>query len=80
MAAQTKAAPRRVRRFFIALGALCLLLTLLAALVLRGAVKLNTPSRADFPVWGVDVSHYHGKIDWETLAAQGVQFAFIKAT
>ncbi len=80
MAAQTKAAPRRVRRFFIALGALCLLLTLFAALVLRGAVKLNTPSRADFPIWGVDVSHYQGTIDWQAFARQGVRFAFIKAT
>ena len=80
MAAQTGAAPRRVRRFFIALGALCLLSTLFAALVLRGVVKLNTPSRADFPIWGVDVSHYQGEIDWEALAAQGVRFAFIKAT
>ena len=80
MAAQTGAAPRRVRRFFIALGTLCLLSTLFAALVLRGVVKLNTPSRADFPIWGVDVSHYQGEIDWEALAAQGVRFAFIKAT
>ena len=76
MPARTKTA----RRFFIALGALCLLLTALAALVLRGAVRLNTPSRARFPVWGVDVSHYQGQIDWETLAGQGVRFAFIKAT
>ena len=67
MAAQTKAAPRRVRRFFIALGALCLLLTLFAALVLRGAVKLNTPSRADFPIWGVDVSHYQGTVSYTHL-------------
>lgn len=74
------ASRRRVRRFFIALGALCLLATLFAALVLRGTIRLNTPSRADFPVWGVDVSHYQGDIDWETLAAQGVRFAYIKAT
>ena len=74
------ASRRRVRRFFIALGALCLLATLFAALVLRGTIRLNTPSRADFPIWGVDVSHYQGDIDWETLAAQGVRFAYIKAT
>ena len=77
---QTNIARRRVRRFFIILGALCLLATALAALVLRGVLRLNTPSRADFPIWGVDVSHYQGKIDWETLAAQRVRFAYIKAT
>ena len=70
----------RARRFFIVLGAVCLLATVFAGLVLRGVVKLNTPSRAEFPVWGVDVSHYQGSIDWEALAAQGVRFAFIKAT
>ena len=59
------ASRRRVRRFFIALGALCLLATVFAALVLRGVIRLNTPSRADFPVWGVDVSHYQGDIDWK---------------
>ena len=74
------ASRRRVRRFFIALGALCLLATLFAALVLRGVIRLNTPSRSEFPIWGVDVSHYQGDIDWETLAAQGVRFAYIKAT
>lgn len=71
---------RWTRRFFIALGALCVLGTAFAALVLRGAIVLNTPSRADYPVWGVDVSHYQGEIDWEALRAQGVRFAFIKAT
>ena len=71
---------RRTRRFFIAVGALCVLGVVFAALVLRGVLVLNTPSRADYPVWGVDVSHYQGEIDWEALRAQGVRFAFIKAT
>ncbi len=71
---------RRTQRFFIAVGALCVLGVAFAALVLRGVLVLNTPSRADYPVWGVDVSHYQGEIDWEALRAQGVRFAFIKAT
>lgn len=29
---------------------------------------------------GVDVSNYQGEIDWPTLQAQGIQFAYIKAT
>ena len=31
-------------------------------------------------VFGVDVSSYQGEIDWQKLAEQGVDFAFIKAT
>ena len=29
---------------------------------------------------GVDVSHYQGSIDWNAMAANGVSFAYIKAT
>ena len=45
-----------------------------------GLPRLNTPSPEKYPVRGVDVSAYQGKIDWKTLAEQGVFFAFIKAT
>ncbi len=50
----------------------------LLALFFNGTVRLNSP--ADYPVRGVDVSHYQGDIDWEVLAEQGIDFAFIKAT
>ncbi len=81
MSKQSTANRRRAaRRFFTALGALCVLCTAFAALVWRGVIVLNTPSRADYPIWGVDVSHYQGEIDWATLRDQGVRFAFIKAT
>ncbi|MEG2958891.1 MAG: GH25 family lysozyme [Oscillospiraceae bacterium] len=39
--------------------------------------EANPPA---YQVFGVDVSSYQGEIHWETLKAQGVQFAFIKAT
>jgi lysozyme len=29
---------------------------------------------------GIDVSHYQGDIDWPTVAASGISFAFLKAT
>ena len=29
---------------------------------------------------GIDVSHYQGVIDWQTLSEQNIRFAFIKAT
>ena len=31
-------------------------------------------------VCGIDVSHYQGEINWERAAADGIRFAFIKAT
>lgn len=58
-----------------------LLLVVAALLVLRtGRIRLNYPSRERFPVWGIDVSHHQGKIDWAQVGASGVIFAFIKAT
>ena len=35
---------------------------------------------SQYPVFGVDVSHYQGDINWKELEDQGVRFAFIKAT
>ncbi|MBQ1464566.1 MAG: glycosyl hydrolase family 25 [Ruminococcus sp.] len=42
----------------------------------------STPlvSKAKYPIFGVDVSHYQGDIDWSALERQGVRFTFIKAT
>ncbi len=37
-------------------------------------------SRSDNNLWGIDVSHYQGDIDWTQVAQAGVQFAFVKAT
>jgi lysozyme len=33
-----------------------------------------------YPVHGIDVSKYQGDIDWHTVRASGIDFAFIKAT
>ena len=38
------------------------------------------PDRSRFPVRGVDVSHHQGAIDWPALAADGIAFAYIKAS
>lgn len=39
-----------------------------------------TPSRSTYPVQGVDVSHHQGVIDWNSVAAAGANFAYIKAS
>ena len=49
-------------------------------LVWNGVILLNNPSGRDYPVRGVDVSHYQGEIDWAVLSAAPIDFAFIKAT
>ena len=38
------------------------------------------PSDSSFPSQGIDVSHHQGAIDWPALPAQGVDFAYIKAS
>lgn len=38
------------------------------------------PSRTRFPIWGIDVSHHQGAIDWHAVSSAGVRFAWIKAT
>lgn len=46
----------------------------------EGYLRFNYPSRSEFPIQGIDVSHHQGAIDWKTVKAQGIDFAFIKAT
>lgn len=53
---------------------------LAAWLVLDRRISVNSRAAADYPVRGVDVSSYQGKIDWQRLEEQGIRFAFIKAT
>ncbi len=38
------------------------------------------PGRGNYPVQGISVSHDNGEIVWPTVAADGVDFAYIKAT
>lgn len=46
----------------------------------RGLWIPNYPSEAAYPVRGIDVSHYQGKIDWDLVGQQKVNFVYIKAT
>lgn len=45
-----------------------------------GYVHVNGRAAESYPVRGVDVSHYQGDMDWQVLAGQNIQFAYIKAT
>ena len=45
-----------------------------------GILWFNMPSRKNYPVRGIDVSHHQGSIDWEKVKSAGIDFVFIKAT
>lgn len=40
----------------------------------------TAPGLAGGPLPGIDVSHWQGTIDWNAVAADGVEFAFVKAS
>lgn len=44
------------------------------------ALALALPALVSATVPGIDVSHYQGSINWGTVKANGVQWAYIKAT
>ena len=49
-------------------------------LIIIASVLSGRASIKNYPVRGVDVSSYQGEIDWEELASNDIDFAFIKAT
>lgn len=72
---------KRILRILLPVLCAAALLTLtLAALFYSGVLWFNMPSAEEYPVRGVDVSHYQGEIDWTVLSQENITFAFIKAT
>ena len=69
------------KKIILFAGIALLVITCLVFILLYfGVIHLNNPSRSEYPVRGVDVSHHQGEIDWKRLAEQDIRFAFIKAT
>ncbi|MGA2637254.1 GH25 family lysozyme [Methylocella sp.] len=68
-----------MRQLLISLFALALTLCI-AGCAGGGLSEDPFPSPADYEVHGIDVSKYQGDIDWDSVRASGVQFAWIKAT
>jgi len=56
------------------------LLALLMILVLTKKVSVNGLFTYRYTLNGVDVSNYQGSVDWDEMASQDIDFAFIKAT
>jgi lysozyme len=59
---------------------LAIVLTLVLATSLWLFARGWHPSDSEFPTQGIDVSHHQGRIQWPLLKAQGVDFAYIKAS
>lgn len=60
-----------------AAGVIALVVLLVATLVL---LQRGEPDPDEYPTRGIDVSHHQGPIDWNAVAGDDVDFAFIKAT
>ena len=56
------------------------LIYLLGFLIILTACNEQTVRKQGYEVHGIDVSHYQKEINWEKVASQDIQFAFIKAT
>lgn len=64
----------------VSIAAALVVVVLVAVLVARGVIWPNRIPAARYEVRGVDVSAHQGRIDWPVLAAQDVDFAYVKAT
>ena len=45
-----------------------------------GRIGINRPSKKEFPVRGLDVSHHQGEINWKKVGKTEIEFVYIKAT
>ena len=79
----TKKRNLKIRKYLIPACLVIALLLIIKAIVFV-AEYFSVPDAPDdgidYPVRGIDVSHYQGDIDWPTLADQNIAFVFIKAT
>src|SRR5437868_5468775 len=79
---RTNSSRRRMLSIIAAAAIATLLVAAMAAVGLeRGWWRVAHPDPRRFPVWGVDVSHHQGHIDWARVAREPhLAFAYIKAS
>ncbi len=46
----------------------------------NGIIWFVYPNSNEYPVFGLDISHHQGEIDWDKLSEQNIDFIYIKAT
>ena len=64
----------------ISVVSILFILSFTCVLLYTGVIHINNPSTTQYPIRGVDVSHYQGDIDWKQLSTEDIRFAYIKAT
>ena len=69
-----------IRRLTVALAVCLATAFILLALCWFGIWIPNEPSRATYPVRGVDVSHHQREIEWARVKGADIHFAYVKAT
>ncbi|HLA64730.1 MAG TPA: GH25 family lysozyme [Rhodothermales bacterium] len=75
--------PRAPRLRYAVGGAAVLALAAAAVVVVlvrAGTLPFNYPDRAEYPVWGLDVSHHQGPIRWAEVDTARYAFVYIKST
>ena len=65
-------------RLAAGLQAFVMVVVLMAAVIVPQKTVQATPKEVVQPSLGIDVSRYQGKIDWDQVAASGIQFAMIR--
>ena len=68
------------KRIYLILILVALVIASICIFIINKKIRITPIFAGGFEVRGVDVSHYQGTIDWEKLAGQELDFAFIKAT
>ncbi len=68
---------KNIIKIFILTFGIIFILTLL---FYKGFLRFNYPSKNNFPVKGIDISHHQGKINWTDLENSKIEFIFIKAS
>lgn len=53
---------------------------IVAVIITAYGCEQHTMRRYDYPVHGIDVSHYQARVDWGVVASEDIHFAFVKAT
>lgn len=66
------------RRLAAGIQALVMVIVFMAAVMVPHRTVQAAPTEVMQPTLGIDVSRYQGQIDWDQVAASGIQFAMIR--
>jgi lysozyme len=79
-ARQAAKSSRRTRRWHWVVGISVTGLIVAAALMWFAWLPRYRPTLKPGERYGIDVSHHQGRINWDSVAADGISFVYIKAT